>query len=298
MNGFLEDFLRKEKIAFTKSEDLSKKSYIKIGVTADTVYPKDKNELISLIACLGELQIEYRIIGAMSNILLCSGAERYLYVSTELMRGASIENGRLTAMAGMRFSTLIRYAAANGFSLLPHLFGIPGSVGGMVYSNAGAYGCEIADGLLYARLVDLNNNRPITLSNADLGFAYRKSRLQTEKYMLIEAVFDLVACEESSVLRTVSEVTSRRRMTQPTDFRSLGSVFKRPVGDYAARLIDAAGLRGACVGDAAVSEKHAGFIVNMGSATAEDFLELTEIIKKKVYSLYGIMLREEIEILR
>ncbi len=298
MNEYLREFLRREKIAFKDGEDLAKKSYIKIGVEADTVYPKDKNELISLMSLLADLKIEYRVLGAMSNILICQSAKRYLFVSTELLRGASIENGRLSAMAGMRFSALIRYAMENGYSLLPELFGIPGSVGGMAYTNAGAYGAQMSDALLYAEVYDVKSKRVIRLSSADMDFGYRKSILQTENFVLISAAFELLSADESSVMKKVSEITKRRKESQPTEYRSLGSVFKRPPNDYAARLIDEAGLKGLRIGDAAVSEKHAGFIVNLGSATARDVVSLVEKIRDTVYSRYGVCLSEEIEILR
>lgn len=298
MNGYLEELLRREKIAFKNGEDLSKKSYIRIGVTADTLYPKDKNELILLLTLLSDLKIEYRILGAMSNILICESSEKYLFISTELLRGVSIESNKLCAMAGIRFSHLIKYASENGYSLLPELFGIPGSVGGMVYSNAGAYGVQISDAFLYADIFDVKAKVLRRVFRDEMDFGYRKSILQAENYVLVSAVFEIFPADVSSVFQKISDITKQRKEKQPTECKSLGSIFKRPPNDYAARLIDASGLKGARVGDAAVSEKHAGFIVNLGNATASDVVALIEKIKETVRSRYGVNLSEEIEILR
>ena len=298
MQEYLENFLRRENIAYKISEDLSKKSYIGIGVAADIAYPADKSELITLISILKELNIEFKILGAMSNTLICDSAHRYFYISTERMQGVNLENCKLSAMSGVRFSPLIRYACENGYSLLPELFGIPGSVGGMVYSNAGAFGVEISDAFVCAELLDLEAMAVRSFSIDDMYFAYRKSILQSGRYVLISATFLLSLTNGATVKRKIGEIIKRRKDSQPTEYRSLGSIFKRPPNDYAARLIDDAGFRGVRVGDAAVSQKHAGFIVNLGAATANDVTALIEKIKKTVYERYGVSLSEEIEILR
>lgn len=298
MNEYLENVLRRENIAYKTGEDLSKKSYIKIGVTADVIYPKSKSELLSVVGCLLDIGIDFKILGAMSNLLLTDSSARYLFVSTEHLRGISEKNGQVRAMSGVRFSSLFRYLLNKNYSLLPELFGIPGSVGGMLYSNAGAFGKELSEALVSAELFDFASMSVRNYSAEEMRFGYRNSILQDGGYMLISATFLPHTAPKDEILQTVGRVTGLRRATQPIEYRSLGSVFKRPQGDYAARLIDEAGLRGLRVGDAQVSEKHAGFIVNLGSATADDVLELIRIIKNKVYSVYGVSLTEEIEILR
>ena len=298
MNALLLEFLRRENIAYTIGEDLSKKSYVKIGVLADTVYPKCREQLVSLLVFLSKEKIRYKLLGAMTNILFCAGSAECLFVSTEKVKGVTVDGIVVSAMCGERFSSLVLSAAKIGLSLSPSLFGIPGSVGGMLYSNAGAYGAEISDSLANAEILDINSGRIYNFTKNDMNFSYRGSALQYGNYAVISASF--LACRQNSadVLLRIREVMNKRRAAQPIGIPSLGSVFKRPANDYAARLIDASGLKGVRVGDAAVSNKHAGFIVNLGRASADDFTALIAIIRDRVYSLYGVLLEEEIEILR
>lgn len=298
MNEYLRNVLRRENIAYKTGEDLSKKSYIKIGVIADVVYPKNKSELMTVVFSLLEMGMEFKILGAMSNLLLTDSSVRYLFVSTELMQGISEKEGHICAMSGVHFSSLVRYLWEKNCSLLPELFGIPGSVGGMVYSNAGAFGKEISDAFVSAELFDFATKSVRSYSKEEMCFGYRESILQSGGHLLISATFLPHRATKDEIMQTVGRITQLRRASQPTEYRSLGSVFKRPPGDYAARLIDEAGLRGLSVGDAEVSKKHAGFIVNLGSATADEVVELARIVKDRVFDLFGVSLSEEIEILR
>ena len=290
----LYEFLKENQISFV-NEDLSKKSYIKIGFFAPTVYPNDEEELISLVSRF-EGCVEYKLLGAMSNILLLGG-ER-VFIKTDHLSGVSFENNRVHAACGARFSRLIKAAEQRRLSLLPRLFGIPGSVGGMVYSNAGAFDSQISDSIISSRVFDVGEKRILELSRDEMKFGYRKSILTEKKFILLSAVFSAAAADVRDIDAEISDVIEKRRRTQPYGPPSLGSVFKRPENDYAARLIDAAGLRGFRVGGAEISEKHAGFIVNRDSATARDVVELIELARSRVLQKFGIRLEEEIEILR
>ena len=290
------DFLKENQISYV-NEDLSKKSPVKIGDIAPTVYPKDSAELIRTVSLCRRCGVEFYLLGAMSNTII-AGVKNRLFIKTDYLSGFSFEKKSVTAECGVRFSRLITEARKRGYCLLPSLIGIPGSVGGMIYSNAGAFGMEIADGILFATVYDPISRETVRLSRSELNLDYRKSILSEGRFLLLSANFALTEKPTEQTDKIIREAVRKRREAQPHDKATLGSVFKRPNGDYAARLIDKAGLRGYRIGGAAVSEKHAGFIVNLGFATADDFLSLVSLIKRTVFEKFGVLLEEEIEILR
>lgn len=291
------DFLKDNEISFS-NENLSKKSHIRIGVVAPTVYPKTQEELIHIISLFEDFGISYKILGRMSNVLICTNESNTVYVKTDRLERVGIHSGLIYAECGVRFSSLIRKTLWYGFSLLPELVGIPGSVGGMIYSNAGAFGREIADGVISCKLFDKSHREVVTVLRENMGFGYRDSILLQKEFVLLSATFFALSDKRAHIEERIEQINTRRKNTQPIGALSLGSVFKRPEGDFAARLIDAAGLKGLRIGDAQISEKHAGFIVNLNSATAEDVLSLIDAARVAVYKKFGVMLEEEIEILR
>ena len=291
------NFLKNNKISFS-NEDLSKKSHIKIGVIAKTVYPDSEQELIRAVSLFEEFGIPYKILGRMSNVLITDSSIDRVFIKTDRLDAITVDGGGITAECGVRFSNLIRKALGLGFSLLPELVGIPGCVGGMIYSNAGAFGREIADQVISCKVFNKASGDVVLMSKDEMTFGYRNSILRENKLVLLEVRFSLICDLKECIEEKMKAVYEKRKSTQPVGFLSLGSVFKRPEGDFAARLIDASGLKGLRIGDAQISEKHAGFIVNLKSATAEDILSLVEIVKNTVYKKFGVVLEEEIEILR
>ena len=177
------------------------------------------------------------------------------------------------------------------------LFGIPGTVGGMVRQNAGAFGYEISDRFKCATCYHPYTQSISNYSKDDMQFSYRDSILRNNSAILLNATFELIEKKRNDILAEIAEYKERRVTTQPLEYPSLGSIFKRYNGISAGYYIDRAGLKGHCIGGACVSSKHAGFIVNKGGATAEDYLKLIEYVKDKVYSVFGIELEEEIEVI-
>jgi UDP-N-acetylmuramate dehydrogenase len=187
------------------------------------------------------------------------------------------------------------FAASHGLSGLEFAHGIPGSVGGGVYMNAGAYGGEICQVCESVEVMDGCGNI-CTYTGAEMDFSYRHSRLEDEGSIVLSATFVLTPKPENEIREKMQELIGKRRASQPLDKPSAGSAFKRPVGGYAAALIDGAGLKGYRVGDAAISEKHAGFAVNLGEATAADVQELLRQVSDKVFENSGIRIEPEVRL--
>ena len=202
-----------------------------------------------------------------------------------------VENDTIKAQAGAPLDKVVELACKAGLAGMEKLSGIPGSVGGAVYMNAGAYGQETADCLEYFDIIDLQG-RPATLLKSDLKFSYRKVE-GLPPCIILSAGFKLIPDNFTQLVATRSQVQHNRVAKQPLEFPSAGSVFKRPVGDYASRLIDVAGLRGLSVGGAKVSEKHAGFIINFNHASPEDIKTLIDQVRKKVKEQSGVELELE-----
>jgi UDP-N-acetylmuramate dehydrogenase len=198
-------------------------------------------------------------------------------------------------MGGVTMTRAAVYACNLGLSGLEFAHGIPGTVGGGIYMNAGAYGGELCQVCRRVEIMDLEGNLR-TLTNEDMEFSYRHSVLEERFAIVVSAVFALEPMEISAIRARMKELMSKRSASQPLDKPSAGSAFKRPVGGYAAALIDSAGLKGFRVGDAAISDKHAGFAVNLGTATAQDVKSLLLQVSDKVFEHSGIRLEPEVRI--
>jgi len=210
------------------------------------------------------------------------------------LRNVEITDGsRLVCGAGESLAGVCRFAAENGLSGLEELSGIPGTIGGAVYMNAGAYGVELSAILASVRTYDANSEKYIMLTADECAFGYRSSVFKEKPMLILSAEIELSPGDKASIEAKMKEYVRRRNEKQPVDLPSAGSFFKRPEGDYAGRLIEAAGMKGARVGGAQVSEKHAGFIVNTGGATAHDVLTLADEVKNKVLEHFGIVLEKE-----
>lgn len=292
-----EKSLEKLNIEFLKDKPLKDFTTFKIGGKARyIVFPKSIDELIKIIELVKENGIEWHIVGNCSNVLVSDKGFDGAIVTTTKMDFFKIEENLIEAECGCMISQVARKACEKGLKGLEFAVGIPGTVGGAVYMNAGAYDGEIKDIFECAEVLDENLNI-IKLGKSDMRFSYRHSRLKEEKLILVKATFRLQYAGEGDLLpiEKANEYNQRRREKQPLQYPSAGSIFKRPTGNFAGKLIEEAGLKGYRVGNACISEKHAGFIVNLGDALAEDVRKLIYHTQKTVYEKFGVLLEPEIE---
>lgn len=278
------------------NEPLSGHTSFRIGGPADVfVLPKTSDELLDVYTKCFLYEIPFTIIGDGSNILVRDKGIRGVVASTKHMDSMEImPDGRILAAAGARLSKLCEAACKNSFQGLEFASGIPGTVGGAVYMNAGAYGGEIGE---FVESVTLYEDTTKSLAKKDLGFGYRKSVFQEQNALILEVRLVLTNGSQDKIRSKMNELNRKRKESQPLDAFSAGSTFKRPVGGFAAELIDRSGLKGFSVGGAKVSEKHAGFIINTGGAKAYDVIRLMEIVKEKVFLDSGVLLSPEVRIL-
>ena len=274
------------------NEPLSRHTSFQIGGPAERMAaPENETELLELV-----LQKPAAIIGAGTNLLVRDEGISGLVVKIGAeMADISIEGNVLTAQAGARLSQIAMAAMRAGLSGLEFAAGIPGTVGGAVVMNAGAYGGEIKDVLLDARVIADGGIK--TLTNEQLEFGYRKSLAMEMGYIIAGARFLLTPDSPEAISARMRELAQKRRDKQPLEMPSAGSTFKRPEGHFAGALIEGAGLKGFSVGGAQVSEKHAGFVVNTGGATCADVLGLIEKVQSVVREKYGIELEMEVRVL-
>ena len=299
MKKDLLDFLIINEVEYKENVVAKNFSPVKIGGNVNIViYPDNERKIISALDFLEENKICYKVIGRSSNILFPDTKVNTVLIKTDNMRGAEISRKIVRLSSGETLFSNARYFAKNGVGGISELCGIPGSIGGLIRNNAGAFGREIGDLVKSVKAYFPENKQILHLENKDLSFEYRSSIFKSNNLVVLSA--DLKMQYDSSpndILREIEMYKDLRRNSQPTGFPSLGSVFKRPKGDFAARLIDISGLKGFSIGGAEVSSKHAGFIINKGNATSNDFRLLVEYIKQTVFELQGVKLEEEIEFL-
>ena len=280
------------------AESMAKHTSFRIGGPAEVMgFPKNPKELSSLLRTAAQLQVKPAILGAGTNVLAPDDGMPGLCICLkDCMDGVQLLDGnRIRVMAGVTMTRAAVFAANHGLSGLEFAHGIPGSVGGGVYMNAGAYGGEIRDICESVDVMDLQGNLR-TLSSEEMQFSYRHSLLEDEGGIVTSAVFRLTPGNSEEIRGKMKELQGKRTASQPLDLPSAGSAFKRPVGGYAAALIDQAGLKGYQVGGAAISTKHAGFAVNLGGATAEDVKNLLFQVSDIVFEKSGIRLEPEVRI--
>lgn len=284
--------------AILKEEPLKKHTSFRIGGAAELmVFPKNPQELSMVMQRASECGIVPRILGAGTNVLAPDEGLRGLVICLKetFMGLRLIEPTTVEAMAGMSFAQTAMFAARNGLSGLECLHGIPGTIGGGIYMNAGAYGGEVKDVAVRTEFMDLDG-KTRWLEGEEQGFGYRKSAFQNMQGVIVRTQFVLQKGEETEIRAKIKELNDRRRASQPLSMPSAGSTFKRPEGYFAGTLIDQAGLKGLTVGGAQVSEKHAGFIVNTGEATAADVLNLIEQVQERVFAHSGVQLEPEVRL--
>lgn len=280
------------------NEPMSRHTSFRIGGAAEAMaFPKSEEELAQLLKVSKELDIHCAILGAGTNVLAPdAGVPGLVVCLKDCLNGMElVGEGRLRVMAGVTMSRAAVFAANHDLSGLEFAHGIPGTVGGGVYMNAGAYGGEISRICIQVSVMDKAGQLHVRTWE-EMDFCYRHSRLEETGEIVTSAVFQLTDAPQEQVKQHMKELQSRRIASQPLDYPSAGSAFKRPAGGYAAALIDQAGLKGFRVGNAAISEKHAGFAINLGGATAQDVKELLRQTSDKVYENSGIRLEPEIRI--
>ena len=299
----LTDFQRKisallPELEFHFEEPMAKHTSFRIGGPAEVMAFPDSAEKLSLVlktaALLG---VQPRILGAGTNVLAPDAGLPGLTVCLKdaLDGMEKLDDTHIRVMAGVTMTRAAVFAANLGLSGLEFSHGIPGTVGGGVYMNAGAYGGEICQVCTRVAVMDMQGDVSV-YSAEEMGFSYRHSRLEDAGGIVIWAEFALTKAPEAEIKAKMQELMGKRKASQPLDLPSAGSAFKRPVGGYAAALIDGAGLKGYAVGGAAVSEKHAGFVVNLGGATAAEVKQLLAEVAHKVYEDSHIRLEPEVRI--
>lgn len=255
-----------------------------------------EEQLIAVLRSAKEWQAPTRILGRGSNLLVSDEGVKGLVLHLEGGKNPFRLNGdQIVAWAGASLSSLCMFALEQKLSGLEFAYGIPGSVGGAVYMNAGAYGGEIGSVCESVEIMDRNGNLR-RIPAREMEFSYRHSALEESGEIVISAVFALTKAEPEAVRARMKELIGKRTASQPLDLPSAGSAFKRPVGGYAAALIDQAGMKGYRVGCAAISEKHSGFAVNLGDATAADVRGLLKQVSDIVFEKTGIRLEPEVRI--
>ena len=285
-------------LTLKREELLSHHTSFRIGGPAEVMaFPHTVGELSDLLRTVSALGVRPALLGAGTNVLAPDEGLRGLVIVTRdcLMCLERTDETHIAALAGVSMAKLAIFAQEANLTGLEFAHGIPGTVGGGVYMNAGAYGGEIMRVAEKTDFLRMDGSMQ-TFTGVAQGFAYRTSAFQSMQGVIVRTVFALTQGKREAIRAHMQELAEKRRASQPLELPSAGSAFKRPVGGYAAALIEQAGLKGFQVGGAAVSEKHAGFIVNRGGATAADVLKLIEIVQKRVLENSGIALEPEIRL--
>ncbi len=285
-----------------RDEPMSGYTTFHIGGAADYfVTPRDEKTLAKSAAVCERAKVPYFIMGNGSNLLVGDGGYRGVIfhicrTMDEAVYCTKEDTLYVTAGAGMLLSQLARDVSFKGYTGFEYATGIPGTVGGGLVMNAGAYGGEMADSVIWAEVLDREGNI-IRLGRDDLDFSYRHSAVAENGYAVIRVRFGFRKGDEGEIVEQVTRLTQARRLKQPLEYPSAGSTFKRPEGYYAGKLIEDCGLKGYVVGGARVSEKHSGFIINSGNATARDVLELIGYIQRTVRERFGVDMEPEVKML-
>lgn len=285
-------------------EPMKKHTTFRIGGNADMFVSPDICQSVEIIKLAKEYNIPVSIIGNGSNLLVGDKGIRGLVLAIAKgaegieveAQGSQEDKVRFIVGAGTLLSRVAAEAARQSLTGLEFAAGIPGSVGGAVVMNAGAYGGEIKDVIVSAKVLT-KEGEVLTLSKEELDLSYRHSCIPEKGYVVLEAQFELTLGDEVQIRGAMDDFKKRRIEKQPLEYPSAGSTFKRPEGYFAGKLIQDAGLRGFTVGGAQVSEKHCGFVINKDNATAQDVLMLIEYVKEKVQECFGVELEPEVKMM-
>lgn len=295
LNNLIETYNKDEKkIEIRQNEPMSRHTTFHIGGSAALyLVPQSVDALVDLCGMIRETEVKYHILGNGSNVLFDDNGFDGAVVSMSALTGIKSIGDNVIAESGVHLMNLCRFARDAGLTGLEFAYGIPGSVGGAVYMNAGAYGGEIAHILKESTYLDLRDLTVHVIPASKHEYGYRESIYRHHDYVILSANFGLQTGEADKIGNIMNDYMNRRITKQPLDYPSAGSVFKRCPGRYTGKMIEEAGLKGYSVGGAQVSEKHAGFIINRGGATAADVLSLIEYIKHVIYEKFGCTLECE-----
>lgn len=276
-------------------EPMAAHTTFKVGGAADFfIKISSRQQLVKTVPYLNALGLSYFVLGNGSNLLVSdNGYQGVILQIGAQMGNITVDGTKITVQAGAPLAKLAKTAMEHGLSGLEFASGIPGTVGGAVMMNAGAYGGEMEQ-VVSSVTVLAKDGSELTLSHDDMEFSYRSSILKNRSFIILEAEFTLQPGDTKQIQAKMEEYGQSRREKQPLQYPSAGSTFKRPDGCYAGKLIMDAGLRGYRIGGAQVSEKHCGFIVNVGNAQASDIYELIQEVQERVYEKFGVRLEPEI----
>ena len=285
-------------ITIQYDDALSNYTYTKTGGLADvTVFPKTKTEVKQIVDWAREQNVPLTILGNASNLIVRDGGIRgIVMILTDLNSVMATEDGQLIADSGARLIDVSYRALTEELTGLEFACGIPGSIGGAVFMNAGAYGGEVKEVITSVEVITREGEFK-TYRNADCDFSYRHSVFQTNSDIVLSVTFQLTDGEPIAIKEEMDHLTDLRESKQPLEYPSCGSVFKRPVGYYTGKLIQDAGLQGYRIGGAEISRKHAGFIVNVNKATATDYTDMIEFIQERIWDLNQVRLEPEVRII-
>lgn len=278
-------------------EPLRKYSFTKTGGNADVyMVPKQSQDVISIVKYCDEQQIPLTVLGNGSNILISERGIRGVVLSLLGLQNIHQQGHQIIADSGAAIIDVSEFACQKGLTGLEFACGIPGSIGGAIYMNAGAYGGEVKD-ICTAVTVVQRNGQIVTYHSDDLAFSYRHSKIQDEQSIVLQVTFDLKPGDITNIKAIMADLTEKRQSKQPLEYPSCGSVFKRPTGYFAGALIQQANLQGYRIGGVEVSTKHAGFMVNVDHGTCDDYIQLINHVQKVVQAQFGVLLEPEVRII-
>jgi len=278
-------------------EPMKNHTSFKVGGPADVlVYPSNYEMVKDLINICKENKVDYFILGNGSNLIIRDGGIRGVVIKLGHLNKIVVDENLVSAQCGAKLYSVADQALKNSLSGLEFASGIPGSIGGATAMNAGAYDGEMAKVIESALAID-NEGNIRELNKGELEFGYRNSAILKYGYIVLETRMRLSNGDKAFIKERMDDLAERRKSKQPLEYASAGSTFKRPEGYFAGKLIQDSGLKGTSVGDAEVSEKHSGFIINKGNATAKDVLDLIEVVKAKVYEKFKVELHTEVRII-
>ncbi|MGL5353263.1 MAG: UDP-N-acetylmuramate dehydrogenase [Clostridium sp.] len=289
------DFYKEENIM----ADAEMKNYVhfRVGGPADILLmPETKEQVVNSIKICRDNNVPFYLIGNGSNLLVRDGGIRGVVIKLGKVKNVSVDGDRVTAECGTLLKDVSSAGLSSSLTGFEFACGIPGTVGGAVFMNAGAYHGEVSDVIESADVIDKEGNI-ITLNKEELELGYRSSSVMKKGYIVLSATFKLKCGEVGKIKERVDDLTFMRESKQPLEYPSAGSTFKRPEGYFAGKLIQDAGLKGYTLGGAAVSDKHSGFVINKNKATAKDIIDLIHHIQGEVKEQFGVDLHPEVRII-
>lgn len=293
--NLFEEFYNKENVFI--DEEMKNHVHFRVGGPADILLiPESKEEVIRTIKICRENNIPFYVVGNGSNLLVKDGGIKGVVIKLNKLKNIKTYDNFVEAECGAMLKDVSNAAVKESLTGLEFSCGIPGTIGGAVFMNAGAYNGEISQVIESAEIID-NENNIRTLTKDELELGYRTSAIMKKNYIVLSAKFKLEKGSLDSIKDVVEDLTKKREAKQPLEYPSAGSTFKRPEGYFAGKLIQDAGLKGYKIGGAAVSEKHSGFVINKSNATATDILNLIKHIQNEVKTQFGVDLHTEVRII-